>query len=139
METDITFNAGEQPQKESGVLTPSNLIDGRPCKEILLPITQQKVYMAEYLSVGEDEDASAALMENVIVKKESEIPFTNTTSYTHAQVRAAVKKIVDATGKEIVFSLEWYRNLPKPDLSIIKKFILDNYRDLLDEEGNKKK
>lgn len=118
-------------------LTQSSLVNGRPCKEILLPITQQKVFMAEYLTAGEDEDASAELMKGVVVKKDSEIPFVNTTAYTHKQVQSGIKKIIDATGKEISFSLEWYRNLPKPDLYIIKQFILDTYKEA-DEEGKKK-
>lgn len=117
--------------------TQSSLVNGRPCKEMLLPITQQKVFMAEYLTAGEDEDASAALMEGVIVKKDSEIPFVNTTAYTHKQVEFGVKKIVGAAGQEVPFSLEWYRNLPKPDLRIIKEYILDIYKDA-DDEGKKK-
>lgn len=117
--------------------TQSSLVNGRPCKEMLLPITQQKVFMAEYLTAGEDEDASAELMKGVVVKKDSEIPFVNTTAYTHKQVQSGIKKIVDAAGKEIPFSLEWYRNLPKPDLRIIKEYILETYKDA-DDEGKKK-
>lgn len=139
MEQELTEKPVAELPQEAPVTVPSNLVNGRPCKEMLLPITQQKVFMAEYMTAGEDEDSSAALMKDVIVKKDSEIPFANTTSYTHKQVQSGVKKIVDATGQEVPFSLDWYRNLPKPDLRIIKQFILDNYKDEVDEEGKKKK
>jgi len=119
----------------------STQIEGRPCKELLLPTTGYKVFMAEYLTAGEDEDASAILMKGVVVEKDSKIPYTNTVAYTHKQVEFGVKRIVGKDGQEVSFNIEWYRNLPKPDLRIIREFILESYRDVVedDEDGEGKK
>lgn len=134
-ETQTPQPAAETQQNQST----STQIEGRPCKVLSLPTTGYKVFMAEYLTAGEDEDASAILMEGVVVEKDSKIPYSNTVAYTHKQVEFGVKRIVGKDGQEVAFNIDWYRGLPKPDLRIIRDFILESYRDVVDEEDEDKK
>ena len=109
----------------------SKIISNRPCYEVKLVKSGYSVFMAEYLSGGEDEDALEVLMgDNLInVNGDQAIKFKNSTAYQRKQVEFGIKKIMAADGTEIQFSIDWYRDLPKPDILVLKKFVVQHYND----------
>ena len=116
-------------------------INGRPCVSIELPTSKQKVYLAEYLTVGEEEDCKNLLFKELLISTDQKMPYKNSVDYTREQVKMAIKKIVNSEDKEIEYSIEWYRNLPSPDLTKIIEYVKKEITGLDEEEeedGKKK-
>lgn len=114
-------------------------IDARPCVPVLLPICGQTVFMAEYLTAGEDEDSYAALMSGTEgMKKDDNVPYDNTLAFKHKRIEFGVKKIVSGDA-EMQFTVEWYRSLAQPDSKKIMQFIEKNYSDNEEKKSVEKK
>jgi len=117
------------PEEKQPETAQSVSINGRPCQVILLPISGYKVFMAEYLTAGEDEDAMALLFKDVesSAGEKGEIPFQNGVSFKHKRLETGIKRIVTRDGQDAVYTMDWYRDLPKTDSDPLLKFIENNY------------
>ena len=120
METELQEHAGKTitPQKE--------IIDGRPCEVLTLPLSGHTVYFATYLGQGESDEAQAVLLEGGIISKDSKVSLVNTIASTNKQIECGIKKITQG-GEEVKYSTEWYINLPKSDVDVIKEYMDEAY------------
>ena len=115
------------------------VVNGRPCTIIRLEISQQDVYVADYLESGEDDDATDMLMKGTVISSAGtrEIPYENNVAYTNHLIKSGIKKIVK-DGQDVEYGDEWRRAVPKPDMSRIRDFITSTYTES-QQDGEKKK
>lgn len=115
----------EQPAADAG-LPATTSINGRPCQLLNLELTGYKVYIAEYLTAGEDEDATSTLIGKDSTMKDA-IAYRNTVEQKYLLMQSGVRKILDRDGREVSFSKDWYRALPSPDAKLIQRYVREHF------------
>lgn len=115
----------QKPAYEAPTSTPE-VVNGRPCQVVELPVTKAKVALAEYFSRGENDDHRTKLADAAVLNGQGELTRFDASKKVLAdafQFANAVRKITAPDGQNVQYSDKWRRDLPEEDARLIDDYI----------------